>query len=424
VSEEAPRPKKRPAARAPRKPKRVSARRAREREDAAAPAPKARPAKKKKATRRAAAREGRPPAGDTRLEPAQPPAGEGAQEGEPPSDPGGSAKGPAQAGPQPTSGQGASAVRREAAAAIGEIAARLSPELDDPSMVDEKLLSTARQLLSTDYYLRQWGRLGMRGRSETVDEFGLDPTYEERMQPLLDLLYERYFRVEIGGVEHLPSQGGALLVCNHSGTLPWDGVMLKAAIRVAHPARRALRWLIEDFVFHSPFVGPFLNRLGAVRACQENAQRLLSRDALLAVFPEGVKGVAKPFRERYQLQRFGRGGHVRLALRMRVPLLPVAIVGAEETYPLLYRVRSFSKALGLPFIPVTPTFPWLGPLGLLPLPSRWRIEIGPPVGDLEVLQPADADNSLRVNELNEQVRTAVQGMLRHALDARGPNVFL
>jgi 1-acyl-sn-glycerol-3-phosphate acyltransferase len=319
-------------------------------------------------------------------------------------------------------GEGSEA-RRRATAAIGEIAARLGPDLAIERPGDDKLRSTARQLLSTDYYMRQWGRLAMRGRSEQVDEFGLDPTYEARMQSLLDVLYERYFRVEVDGMDRLPRDGGALLVCNHSGTLPWDGVMLKTAIRACQPEGRPLRWLVEDFVYHSPFVGPFLTRLGAVRACQENAQRLLSRDALVAVFPEGVKGVAKPYRERYQLQRFGRGGHVRLALRMGVPLLPVAIVGAEETYPLVYRMRSFSRLLGLPFIPVTPTFPLLGPLGLMPLPSRWRIEIGEPIGELDGLTVADADNSLRVNELNDRVRGTVQAMVNRARAARGSRVF-
>lgn len=314
--------------------------------------------------------------------------------------------------------------RRRAADAIGRIAARLHPELVSAAIEDGSLLGSARQLFSTDYYLRKWGRIGMRGRSERVDDFGLDPAYEARVQPLLDLLYERYFRVQISGVAQIPAQGGALLVCNHGGTLPWDGVMLKTALRHAHPSRRALRWLTDDFVFHSPFLGAWLNRIGAVRACPENAERLLERGELLAVFPEGVKGISKPYSERYQLQRFGRGGHVKLALRMGVPLLPLAIVGAEESYPLLYKVRAFSKLLGVPFIPITPLFPWLGPLGLMPLPSRWQIVVGEPMQELEGFGANAADDSVVVNDLNERLRGRVQTLLHQALETRGPAAFL
>ncbi|MGD8859990.1 MAG: lysophospholipid acyltransferase family protein [Myxococcales bacterium] len=320
--------------------------------------------------------------------------------------------------------EGDAEARRRAAEAIARIAARLHPEESGESDTPTELLQGARQLLSSDYYFRQWGRLGMRGRSERVDDFGLDPTYEARVQSTLDALYDKYFRVQVTGAEHLPDDGAALLVCNHSGALPWDGVMLKTAVRREHPKRRGLRWLIEDFTFHAPFLGAFLNRIGAVRACQENAQRLLSQGELLAVFPEGVKGIDKPYKERYRLQRFGRGGHVKLALRMGVPLIPVAIVGAEETYPLVGRVRSFSKALGLPFIPVTPTFPLLGPLGLVPLPSRWHIAIGAPLRELEDLDPAAATDAVLVNELNERVRNGVGSLLQDALRARGPNAYL
>jgi 1-acyl-sn-glycerol-3-phosphate acyltransferase len=314
------------------------------------------------------------------------------------------------------------AARRRAAEAIGRIAARLYPDAPVGLGDEERLFASARQLLSTDYYLRHWSRIGLRGRSEQVDDFGLDPTYEARVQPLLDTLYTRYFRVEIDGAEHIPAEGGAVLVCNHSGTLPWDGVMLKTALRHARPERRALRWLTDDFVFHSPFLGSWLNRIGAVRACPENADRLLDQGELLAVFPEGVKGIGKSYRERYQLQRFGRGGHVKLALRKAAPLIPVAIVGAEETYPLLYKVRAFSKLLGVPFVPITPLFPWLGPLGLIPLPSRWRIVIGAPMHELDGFEKR-ADDTVLVNDLNEQVRARVQALLQDALQARGQNAY-
>lgn len=312
--------------------------------------------------------------------------------------------------------------RRRAADAIGRIAARLYP--DGNTHRDETLLGGARDLLSTDYYVRQWGRLGMRGRSEHIDDFGLDRTYEARVQGTLDVLYERYFRVAVHGIENLPAQGAALLVCNHSGTLPWDGVLLKTAIRHAHPQARSLRWLTDDFVFHSPFIGAWLNRIGAVRACPENAERLLERGELLAAFPEGVKGIGKTYGERHQLQRFGRGGHIKLALRLQVPLIPVAIVGGEETFPLLYKVRAFSKLMGLPFIPITPLFPWFGPLGLLPLPSRWQIVIGEPMRELSEVSQRAATDSVLVNDLNQRLRGRVHDLLQTALSNRGANPFL
>lgn len=321
------------------------------------------------------------------------------------------------------SADGDAGARQRAAEAIGRIAARLYPDAPPPLPADDGLLNGARQLLSTDYYLRQLGRFAMRGRSDHVDDFGLDPAYEARVLPLLDAMYQRYFRVQVEGAERIPSKGGVMLVCNHSGALPWDGVMLKVALRHAHPDHRALRWLTDDFVFHSPFLGAWLNRIGAVRACPENAERLLEQGELLAVFPEGVKGVTKPFSQRYRLQRFGRGGHVKLALRARVPVIPVAIVGGEETYPVLYRVRAFAKALGLPYIPVTPTFPWLGPLGLVPLPSRWRIVVGEPLQEIEALDAYAAEDGVVINDLNEQLRASVQRLVQEALRTRGPNAF-
>jgi 1-acyl-sn-glycerol-3-phosphate acyltransferase len=167
-----------------------------------------------------------------------------------------------------------------------------------------------------------------------------------------------------------------------------------------------------------------LNRIGAVRACQENAQRLLEGENLTAVFPEGIKGIAKNYSDRYKLQRFGRGGYVKLALRTGAPVIPVAIVGAEETYPLLYMVKAFSKMLGVPFLPVTPTFPWLGPLGLAPLPSRWRIVIGKPVTEVGQHGSDGARDEVLVGELNDRVRSEVNRLLQQALESRGRHVFM
>ncbi len=279
------------------------------------------------------------------------------------------------------------------------------------------VFDTARELLSTDYYLRHWGKLGMRGRSEEVDDFGYDPVYEERFRPFFNFLYSTYFRVETEGLENVPSEGRCLLVANHSGTLPYDGIMLKTAVKREHPSKRDVRWLAEDFIFHFPFLGSFTNRVGAVRACQENAERLLKQDALVAVFPEGVKGIGKLFKERYRLQRFGRGGFIKLCLRTKTPIVPVAIIGAEETNPMLFRIEAFSRALGVPYIPVTPTFPLLGPLGLAPAPTKWKIVFGELISFAEH-GPEAADDDILVGRLAERVRTSVQAMVDKAIGAR------
>lgn len=279
------------------------------------------------------------------------------------------------------------------------------------------VFDTARELLSSDFYLRKWGRLAMRGRSEEVDDFGFDPIYESKLRGVLEFLYSRYFRVETTGIDRVPSHGRCLLVANHSGTVPLDGVMLKTAVKLEHPTGRDVRWLTEDFIYHMPYLGSIMNRLGGVRACQENAERLLSKEQLVAVFPEGVKGIGKLFAERYRLQRFGRGGFIKLCLRTQTPIVPVAVVGAEETNPLLFRFEYLSKALGVPYVPVTPTFPLLGPLGLLPAPTKWTIEFGEPL-DFSGHGVDAADDELLVGRLAERVRATIQGMLDRKVGAR------
>jgi 1-acyl-sn-glycerol-3-phosphate acyltransferase len=242
---------------------------------------------------------------------------------------------------------------------------------------------------------------------EVVDDFGLDPTQVERWRPILEAIYERWFRVEARGVEHVPSEGRCLLVCNHAGALPWDALMVKTAVEREHPDARVVRPLMDDFIFHFPFMGTFLNRYGAVRACQENAERLLAQDRLVAVFPEGLKGLGKPYAQRYRLQRFGRGGFVKLSLRAGAPIVPVAIVGSEDVHPILFKITFLVGHLGLPYLPVTPTFPLLGPLGMVPLPSKWHLEFGEPI-DLSEYGPDAADDRILVNRLSDQVRSRIQ----------------
>jgi 1-acyl-sn-glycerol-3-phosphate acyltransferase len=286
-----------------------------------------------------------------------------------------------------------------------------------PERVEPPPSVATEDLSQSPYFEKQWGRQGRRNRDEEVDDFGLDPAYEERLRPLSEFLLKRYFRTKIEGIENVPAKGRCLLVSNHSGTLPLDGLMLRTALRLEHASARELRWLAEDFLFYLPFAGVFMNRVGAVRACQENAERLLEKELLVAAFPEGVQGIKKLYRDRYRLQRFGRGGYIRLALRMQAPLVPCAIVGAEETNPLLYRIEYLASLVGLPYIPVTPTFPLLGPLGLLPAPSRWRIRFGEPVS-LDGHGPEAADDHVLVGRLSERVRATIQAMLETGVRER------
>jgi 1-acyl-sn-glycerol-3-phosphate acyltransferase len=280
-----------------------------------------------------------------------------------------------------------------------------------------------RRKLPLEFLWRRWRDIAMRDRSDFVDEFGRDPMYAARVEPLLDFLFRRYFRAEIEGLDNIPHVGRALIVSNHSGTVPYDGAMIMYAVRRDHPARREVRPLVEDFVFHFPYLGTFINRIGGVRACQENAERLLRQDQLVAVFPEGIKGIGKLFRERYRLQRFGRGGFIKLALRTDSPIIPAAVVGAEEIHPMLTRVTWLAKSVGIPYLPVTPTFPWLGPLGLVPLPTKWYLSFGAPFYFNTEYGAAGADDRILVNRLSEQVRSRIQEMVDERLAHRRSVLF-
>jgi 1-acyl-sn-glycerol-3-phosphate acyltransferase len=264
---------------------------------------------------------------------------------------------------------------------------------------------------------RRVSTFGMSERSGEVDEFGMDEIVVRRARPLFDLLYERYWRIELHGIDQVPDAGPCLFVANRSGLLPYDGLMVSHAIWRMRPTMQP-RFMVADWLITLPFVQPYLARLGGVRACRENAERLIrSREAVL-VFPEGQKGAAKVFRERYRLKRFGRGGVVRVALEMRVPIIPIGIVGAEEAHPILFKWGTPARVVGLPFLPVTPTFPLLGPLGLLPLPTKWVIRIGEPIS-ISHLAPDAARDELLISRMNEELRSEIQVLVDMGLSDRG-----
>src|SRR5215211_4016657 len=252
-----------------------------------------------------------------------------------------------------------------------------------------------------------------------VDEFGHDPDLVEHvLAPLLRPLYRHWWRVETRGLENVPASGPALVVGNHAGTLPFDALMVALALLDEHPAHRSLRMLAADLAFNLPVVAPLARKSGNTLACAEDATRLLEAGELVGVWPEGYKGLGKPYRERYRLQRFGRGGFVEVALRTGSPIVPVAVVGSEEIYPMLANLRRVARLLGFPYFPVTPTFPALGPLGAIPLPSKWLIEFCPPI-ETAGLGPDAVLDPMVLFDLTDQVRDTIQQTVHRNLLERG-----
>ena len=247
------------------------------------------------------------------------------------------------------------------------------------------------------------------------DPFGLDLALRSQVLPLFRFLYERYWRVEVTGAEHLPADGAALLVANHSGAIPFDGAMLVTAVEMHR--QRCLRFLYDRFVDNMSAVASFYRKAGGAVATRESAVALLEMGELLLLFPEGVSGVAKPFTDRYRLRTFSPG-FARLAMALDVPVVPVAVVGAEEIYPLVGRAEGLGKLLGAPYLPVTPFFPLLGLLGALPLPTKWFIRFGRP---LRLTAEVEA-RAARARVEAVHVRRRVQAMVTR-LKRRRQSVF-
>ncbi|CAN7188203.1 1-acyl-sn-glycerol-3-phosphate acyltransferase [Knoellia sp. LjRoot47] len=252
----------------------------------------------------------------------------------------------------------------------------------------------------------------------SVDEFGYDEHFAEHVIfPMLRPIYRNWFRVEVRGLENIPDEGGALIVSNHSGTIAIDSLMVAQAIHDEHPKHRVMRALGADLVFQTPVLGSFARRGGSTLATGDDVDRLFAKGELVGVFPEGFKGVGKPFKERYKLQRFGRGGFVSAALKAGAPIIPTSVVGAEEIAPIIGNMKTVARLLGLPYAPITPTFPLLGPLGLIPLPSKWIIEFGAPI-ETASHGAAAADDPMLVFDLTDQVRETIQQTLYSLLMQR------
>ena len=273
--------------------------------------------------------------------------------------------------------------------------------------------------LSAREFVSGWADSAERALARRLNRRPMKGTYDEdlvrALLPLSLPLYYWYWRVDVYGVENIPTAGPALLAANHSGTLPLDGAMLKVAVLKEHGRNP---WLLAaDLVFRVPGLAQITRATGNARADREETLELLRKGELVGVFPEGYKGIGKGYRKRYQLQRFGRGGFVEMATATRCPIVPVAIVGAEETYPMIGNVKPIASLFDLPYFPVTPFFPALGPIGILPLPSKWIITFGEPVPTAQ-FGPEAAEDTQLVLDTSEQIRQRVQQMVHEALTKR------
>ncbi|MEA2443977.1 MAG: hypothetical protein QOJ12_1269 [Thermoleophilales bacterium] len=245
--------------------------------------------------------------------------------------------------------------------------------------------------------------------TRAVDDWGRSERVFSLAEPLLNFYYRYWFRVEQEGIENIPSEGGALIVSNHSGALPPDAPMIMQAIRNEHPHPRPLYMLGEDWFKGYPGVGMLANKIGLVAAHPANAQRLLGDEGrLVLVFPEGQKGTRKLYWQRYRLRRFGRGGFVKTALRSGVPIVPMAVVGAEEAMPIFAHVQTLQRLTGLIYFPINHAFPHFGlAAGLMYLPAKFKLRFMEPIA-LDGYGPDDANDLELVQSLGERVRERIQ----------------
>jgi len=282
----------------------------------------------------------------------------------------------------------------DAARALEQIARLLARAL--PDSVRELDAQIGERLARIPSTLNEYG----------VDRFGMEPRAAHSQLLFAALLYKHYFRVEARGFEHVP-EGRVLLIANHAGQLPFDAAMLAVAMLLEAEPPRLARGLGEYWIPRLPFVSEMATRGGNLVGTPENFRALIDAEECVMVFPEGVRGMNKPYRERYRLQRFGTG-FVRLALETSTPIVPVGIVGSEEQAPGLFDIKPLARLLGMPAFPITPTFPLLGPLGLLPLPVKYRINLGTPIRFSGSANEEDAAIEARVAE----VKVAIDKLLQ------------
>ena len=284
--------------------------------------------------------------------------------------------------------------------AVSELSTRLR-ELTGRDVID------MNRIMEVVQFIYQQRELSRRGPNYAIDDFGFDPQWTESFLTVFKALYRDYWRVEATGVENLPATGRALLVANHAGVLPWDGTMIKTAVFVEHPRPRHIRALVASQFMGMPTLSWFLRRTGQAVGHPDDTRRLLERDELVLVFPEGTRGTGKSFKDRYRLRRFGRGGFVATAIRAQAPIIPISVVGSEEIYPMIADLRPVARLFGMPYFPITPFWPLLGPLGMIPLPSKWRIQFHAPI-EVAHLSPQAAEDQHLVMAMADNVRDVIQ----------------
>jgi 1-acyl-sn-glycerol-3-phosphate acyltransferase len=287
------------------------------------------------------------------------------------------------------------------------------PEAEAPGAAPPEVLPALRDrprdllpALEPERRLDDWGR------SERVEGF-FDRT-------VVDFFYRYWFRAEVEGVENVPSEGGALLVSNHSGALPPDAATIVKAIKEEHPQPRPVYITVEHFFKGYPGFSMLIPKIGCVAAHPANVHRLLYDERqLVLVFPEGRKGTEKLYRDRYRLRRFGRGGFVEAAMRAEAKLVPVCVVGAEEAAPIFAHLNFMKRLTGLLYFPITPTFPWLGPFGMLGyLPAKFKLRFLEPIDTLELGGQAAVDDKALVQTVAQEIRARIQENLYEMLARR------
>jgi 1-acyl-sn-glycerol-3-phosphate acyltransferase len=273
------------------------------------------------------------------------------------------------------------------------------------------------ELMEIPGFEERLSSLNVELNSAGFDRWGLHPETLRKFAPLLYILYKKYFRVEATGLENIPD-GRVLYICNHGGQIPLDAMMAGMALFLESNPPRIARGMVERWVPTVPFVSSLFTRIGAMIGDPNNCRDLLMHDQSVMVFPEGVKGSGKLYKERYQLQKFGTG-FMRLALETNTPIIPVAIIGAEEAYPGIMNLKKFAKLIGAPYFPITPFFPLLGPLGLVPLPTKVTVRFGKPIS----FEGSENESEEKIREKVQVVKDALQAEINIGLDKRGENIF-
>jgi len=281
----------------------------------------------------------------------------------------------------------------------------------------EIALRISKRLLPKEEFERLSTTLQFKDVGFGFDKFGYEPETALLAYAVMQYVYTYWFRTESFGIENIPKEGRAIIVPNHSGVIPIDGAMIAIDVLKKTNPPRIMRSVVEYFAATFPFINTFFYRCGQVIGVRKNFKELLEGEELVCVFPEGAKGPGKPFSQRYKLIKFNVG-FLELALENRAPIIPCAVIGSEEQAPMLADLKPIAKAFGFPYFPITVQFPWLGPLGLLPLPVKYYIYYGKPL-HLYKDYPSDTVNDPdKIVELVEIVKSEVAGLISKGLKAR------